>query len=372
MQETAAELLLVLAPANAPPPVSSHDPPPTDAPAPADPTILALSQALEALNVGLAADCVDFAKKLTKEGVLSIGRLKDLSEAEAVEVLEGCGMKKLQVRTVMKSFAPTAPSPESLFQEGQQLCQEQCFSEAAERWGRAALLQHGPSLAHLSDMLVEGRAGVTMDKKRAFELATAGAALGCAHSKGALGRCYITRWGVAADQARGLALGRESAAAGSCFGQFVVGLSSSGGYSGVTKDHAEAVRHYRLAAAQGHAYAQVLLGVSFERGEGVAQDYAEAVRLWRLAAAQGHELAYYNLGRVFEKGQGVAQDDAEAVRLYRLAAAQGHASAQVNLGARFETGQGVVQDRAEAICLYRLAAAQGVASAIAALKRLGA
>jgi hypothetical protein len=79
VQETAAELLLVLAPANATPPVSSPAPPPTDAPAPADLTLLALSQALEALNVGLATDCVDFAKKLTKEGVLSISRLKDLS-----------------------------------------------------------------------------------------------------------------------------------------------------------------------------------------------------------------------------------------------------------------------------------------------------
>jgi hypothetical protein len=41
------------------------------------------------------------------------------------------------------------------------------------------------------------------------------------HSKGALGRCYVYRLGVAEDEARGLALGRESAAAGSCFGQFV-------------------------------------------------------------------------------------------------------------------------------------------------------
>ncbi len=371
MQKTATELLLVLAPASAPPPVSSPALPPTDAPAPADPTLLALSRALEALNVGLATDCVDFAKKLTKEGVLSIGRLKDLSEAEAVEILEGCGMKKLQVRTVMQSFAPTAPSPESLFQEGQRLYGEQHFSEAAERWGRAALQQHAPSHAHLSDMLIDGRPGVAKDVKRAFELATAGAALGCAHSKGVLGRCYASGYGVAKDLARALALGRESAAAGNCIGQSLVGTCYAHGAGGVAQDHAEAVRFYRLSAAQGHAGGQFNLGNMFSNGQGVARDDAEAVRLYRLAAAQGSAVAQVNLGFMFREGQGVAKDNAEAVRLFRLAAEQGNAGGQCSLGEMFEFGAGVAHDRAEANRWYRLAAAQGWAIAQDKLKRLG-
>jgi hypothetical protein len=93
---------------------------------------------------------------------------------------------------------------EGLFEEGQRLYGEQCFSEAAERWGRAALLQHATSHAHLSNVLIEGKAGVAVDVKRAFALAAAGAALGCAHSKGTLGRCYAYGYGVAKDQARGL------------------------------------------------------------------------------------------------------------------------------------------------------------------------
>jgi hypothetical protein len=84
---------------------------------------------------------------------------------------------------------------EAVFQEGRQLYGEQRFSEAAERWGRAALLQHAPSHAHVSDMLIGGRPGVAQDVKRAFELAAAGAALGCAHSKGALGHCYVYNYG---------------------------------------------------------------------------------------------------------------------------------------------------------------------------------
>jgi TPR repeat protein len=221
---------------------------------------------------------------------------------------------------------------EGVFEEGQRLYGEQRFSEAAERWGRAALLQHGPSHAHLSDMLISSKPGVALDKKRAFTLASAGAALGCAHSKGALGLCYAYGFGVAEDEARGLALGRESAAAGSCFGQNVVGRCYEFGGGGVAQDNAEAVRLYRLAAAQGDASAQYNLGYMIEKGYGVAQDTAEAIRWYRLAAEQGHAGAPYRLGCLCEKCDGVAQDTAEAIRWYRLAAEQGNKLAQKRLG----------------------------------------
>jgi hypothetical protein len=252
----------------------------------------------------------------------------------------------------------TINETELLFKEGQRLYGVQHFSEAAERWGRAALLQHAPSHAHVSDMLIDSRAGVDKDWKRAFELAKAGAALGCVHSKGALGRCYVMGYGVARDVARGLELGRESEAAGSCFGQFVVGECYRSGYGGVAKDYAEAVRLYRLAAEQGYANGQASLGDMFEYGLGVAKDAAEAARLYRLVAEKGDAAAQNNLGLMFETGKGVEQDFAEAVRLYRLAAAQGSAIAQKNLGLMFERGLGVAQDHAEAVRLYNLAAAQ--------------
>jgi TPR repeat protein len=178
---------------------------------------------------------------------------------------------------------------EGLFEEGQRLYGEQRFSEAAERWGRAVLLLHAPSHAHLSNVLIEGRAGVAKDVKRAFALAAAGAALNCAHSKGALGYCYVYGYGVAADQARGLALGRESAAAGSCFGQFVVGVCYEKGCGGIIKDKAEAARLFRLAADQGYATAQISLAEYFEFGVGVPQNRAEAIRWYNLAEAQGEE-----------------------------------------------------------------------------------
>ena len=220
---------------------------------------------------------------------------------------------------------------EGLFEEGQRLYEQERFGDSAKSWGQAALLQHGASHAFLSTMLFEGRRDVAKDEKRAFELAAAGAAMGCAHSKGALGRCFFNGFGVAADVAKGLALARESAAAGSCFGQYVVGACYYNGHGGVVKDYAEAARLYRLAAAQGHATAQSNLGFMFYKGQGVAQDHAEAVRLYSLAAAQGYAIAQFMLGLMFEYEKGVAQDRAEAIRWYRLAAAQGHANATASL-----------------------------------------
>jgi uncharacterized protein len=176
-------------------------------------------------------------------------------------------------------------------------------SSASARWlsagggRRCCSTRFAPSHAHLSDMLIEGRPGVAKDVKRGFELAAAGAALGCAHSKGALGRCYVWGDGVADDEARGLALGRESEAEGSCFGQVVVAWCQGEGCGGLAQGHAEAVRLYSLAAAQGHAAAQNCLGNMFDDGTGVAQDHAEAVRLYSLAAAQGHAQAQEKLER---------------------------------------------------------------------------
>jgi TPR repeat protein len=256
-----------------------------------------------------------------------------LLHADIARLNAGCaaGGAARQPAPAPPAHVDAAAQGEALFQEGQRLYGEQRFSEAAERWGRAALQQHAPSHAHLSDMLIYGRPGVAKDEKRAFKLAAAGAKLGCAHSKGVLGRCYVMGYGVAEDEARGLALGRESAAAGSCFGQFVVGRCYDEGYGGVVKDYAEAVQLYSLAAEQGYADAQNNLGNMFENGQGVVQDYAEAVRLYRLAADQGHAYAQNNLGNMFNNGEGVAPDRAEAIRWYRLAAAQGHAFAQDNL-----------------------------------------
>jgi TPR repeat protein len=182
---------------------------------------------------------------------------------------------------------------DTLFEEGQRLYDEQNYRDAAKKWGQATLLLHGPSHAWLSYMLIEGRPKLPKDEKRAFELASIGASMNCVHSKGVLGHCYLRGYGVIEDNIKGFELGQESAASGSCFGQFVVGLCYDVGSIGFTKfgifimDYVEAARMYRLAAVQGHADAQYNLADMLRFGHGVAQDDVEAIRFYRLAAAQG-------------------------------------------------------------------------------------
>ena len=137
-------------------------------------------------------------------------------------------------RNPFPAFLQPCPQAELLFQEGLRLYGEQRFSDAAASWGQAVLLQHAASHAYLSSLLFEGRPDVPKDTERAFATASAGAVLGCPHSKGALGRCYVCGIGVVKDEGKGLALGRESAAAGSCFGQFVVGRRHDAGLGATT------------------------------------------------------------------------------------------------------------------------------------------
>src|SRR5438067_1610415 len=76
----------------------------------------------------------------------------------------------------------------------------------------------------------------------------------------------------------------------------------------VNRDYATALRLFRLAADQGDANGQFMLGVMYATGQGIPQNYAEAVKWYRLATDQGNVDAQYNLGSMYATGQGVQQD----------------------------------------------------------------
>ena len=90
----------------------------------------------------------------------------------------------------------------------------------------------------------------------------------------------------------------------------------------------ESRRRLELAAAQGDAEAQHVLGAMHYNGEGGSKDLAEATWLYGLAAAQGNAEAQRSLGAMHYLGNGGPVDFAEARRLYGLAAAQGGAEVQ--------------------------------------------
>ena len=127
----------------------------------------------------------------------------------------------------------------------------------------------------------------------------------------------------------------------------------------MAKDHREALKWLKLAAAQNLAGAQFDLASMHRQGQGTRQDYVEAARLYRLAAAQNHPGGQNGLGLLHRAGQGVEASYPEALRWFGLAAAQGYAPSQANLGLMHELGQGLPKDDREAVRWYSAAAAKG-------------
>ena len=77
---------------------------------------------------------------------------------------------------------------------------------------------------------------------------------------------------------------------------------------------------YRLAAEQGHATAQFLLGTIYEQGQEMQQDRTEAARWMRLAANQGYLEAQIALGEMLASERGGIGDEVEAYMWLDLAA----------------------------------------------------
>ncbi len=84
----------------------------------------------------------------------------------------------------------------------------------------------------------------------------------------------------------------------------------------------------------------------------------EAVRWYRLAAAQKDPEATSNLGVMYLKGRGVKRDFAQAFELFRRAAEQDYAAAQNNLALMYANGHGVNRDFISAYVWLDLAAAK--------------
>ena len=93
----------------------------------------------------------------------------------------------------------------------------------------------------------------------------------------------------------------------------------------------QAVKWFRLAAAQGHLEAQMALAMLYLRGEGLPQDYAVAARLLRYAAERGYSPAQNQLGILYAQGRGVHQDLEQANLWFSLATHAGNVPAGENL-----------------------------------------
>lgn len=217
-----------------------------------------------------------------------------------------------------------------------------------------------------------------------------------------VGVMYLHGFGVAKNEAEGIAWIMLAAGEGNADAQTLLGNLYFGG-TGVRRDMNLSTHWLRRAADQGYPEAQYDLGAHYENGFGVAQDYIEATK-WSILAIARYEPSAVENRRVatvnrdrqaaklspahiaeaerralawrpvpFQKTNedrlrdaGIAlqrNENPKAARLYRVLADQGVAEAQTMLGAMYQAGMGVVRDQDEAVKLFRLAARQGDAGA---------
>ena len=90
-------------------------------------------------------------------------------------------------------------------------------------------------------------------------------------------------------------------------------------------DFNTALNNLKPLAKQGDARAQVALGLLYYFGTGVTEDHGQAAKWYRLAAEQGEAIAQFGLGSLYHHGQGVPQDFKTAHMWYNLATSNGFA-----------------------------------------------
>jgi hypothetical protein len=120
-----------------------------------------------------------------------------------------------------------------------------------------------------------------------------------------------------------------------------------------------AMHFFGLAGEQGHARAQVLLGIMFLEGADTPENAAEARRWFQCAAEQGDLEAQLRLGLLSSAGrQETAQDVREKLKWIGRAADGGHATAQLIMGISCRTGRDMPQNLVEAYKWLSLAASR--------------
>ena len=125
----------------------------------------------------------------------------------------------------------------------------------------------------------------------------------------------------------------------------------------------------RVAAQQGYAEAQALLGQVLLDGQGVAVDQAEALHWFKAASRSNHPMAINMVGRCIENGWGVAANPMEAANWYKRATDLGLDWAMYNYANLLARGVAISPNRAEAYRLYHAAAAQGHAKSMNVIGR---
>lgn len=203
-----------------------------------------------------------------------------------------------------------------------------------------------------------GAASNSEAKERELDELRARAAQGVPWAQVTLGELYAEGDETTKNPVEAVRLWKLAAAQNYAPAFYHLGRAYSNGF-GVSKDAAMAATCWNVSAEMGDILSQVLLATAYATGEGRPLDLALAVKWHRRAADQGDPISQFMLSSAYANGEGVAQNNAEAFNWCRKSAEQGFVEAQNRLGFMYARGQGVDRDLTEASKWHRKAADQG-------------
>ena len=106
-------------------------------------------------------------------------------------------------------------------------------------------------------------------------------------------------------------------------------------------DKEKAIRYYEKAAANGHAFAQLMSAYMYDFGDGISANPLKAIKLYSAAAKQGDPNATLNLANIYLLGRGIPKNIEEGIYWIQEAANLGNAVAESSLGRQYTLGEGV-------------------------------
>ncbi len=215
----------------------------------------------------------------------------------------------------------------------------------------------GQILCEEGDDLYGGRQFKIQDMERGQIMIEAAAIVGCKMGEA---YCRFHGWcGLVQDDEKAFSIFKGIAEeTGSAYAENMLGICYEEG-NGVTQDMAKAIECYAKAAEKGHSDAMNLLGMCYFDGLGVNQNMTKAFEWYLLAAEKGHSGAMYNLAMLYYHGIGVAVDLTKAIRWFRNSAEKGVCAAVNGLGMLYFNGIGMLEDLSKAVDCFTESAKKG-------------
>lgn len=146
---------------------------------------------------------------------------------------------------------------------------------------------------------------------------------------------------------------------GNAKAQYYLGQMSDNGVPPVNLDKDEALRWYRLAAAQNHAEAQFALANAYAVGRGVTMNPEQMIHWLRRAAENEYMPAMISMAAVLDRGLGVPFNPIEGSAWIKKAAELGSVDATYEYARRLNTGFGAEKDERAAMEWFKFAAMRG-------------